>query len=460
MALERVLQKLGHHVVCADDGYWGLKAVQEQGPFDVVMLDICMPGIGGIELLERIGELSPHSTVLMMTGNASVETAVKSLKLGAFDYLSKPFDDIFRVCQDDIGRAFEASRHRRAATASADLVSSELSTGAFEGMIGDSPQMVRVYELVSAVAPTDASVLLQGETGVGKELIARAIHQRSARRDKPFVPLNCAALPADLLESELFGHEKGAFTGAHTAKRGLFEAAHNGTIFLDEIAEMPVALQAKLLRVLQEGEVRPVGSAHSRKVNVRVIAATHQNLRECARTHHFREDLYYRIAVVTIPVPPLRDRPGDVRLLAESFVKDFVPLRGGLKSLTQDTLTKLEGFNWEGNVRELRNVIESAVIFSRGECILPSDLPDYIQQAGRHVAVPGVHPDLIGMDFIEAKQRAVTDFETRYLKALLSKTEGNISQAAREAGMDRSNFRRLLKRHKVSYDSDQGFLPE
>jgi two-component system response regulator HydG len=449
-ALERVLTTLGYSVTSAEDGYWAMRKLVEEGPFDVALLDIRMPAMDGMEVLERAVENYPLTSVVMMTGQATVETAVRSLKLGAFDYLSKPFSDIWEVCEVRVGRAVEYSRHLRSASFAAERVVSELesSEGEFEGMIGTSPEMIHVYEMISGVAATSASVLIQGETGSGKELVARAIHLRSRRSGKAFVPLNCAALPPELLESELFGHEKGAFTGAHASKRGLFDEADGGTLFLDEIGEMPLALQAKLLRVLQEGEFRPVGSSRIHKVDVRILTATHQNLRMATAEGSFREDLFYRIAVVTIDVPSLRNRRQDIPMLAHHFLEilsEAAPHR--VEGFTREAMLSLVEFDWPGNVRELRNVIEGALIFTKSTHIELQDIPERAQRRPSKSPLPGLHPDLVGMVYVEAKQRAVHDFESFYVGALLERSMGNVSAAARAAGMDRSNFRRLLRRH-------------
>ena len=448
-ALTHALSAQGYEVTAAVNGQVGLDAVREDGPFDVALVDLSMPVIDGLSFLKQAQGLDPGMSVIMMTGHASVRTAVESLKLGALDYLTKPFEQIFAIGEQVLPRALEASRQRRSVT---ELVACELDErdGVFEGMIGRSEPIKRVYELIAGVAPTDATVLIQGETGTGKELVARAIHNRSARQEAPFVALNCAAVPSELLESELFGHEKGAFTNAVAAKKGLFEEANRGTLFLDEIAEMSPALQAKLLRVLQEGEIRRVGSSKTLQVDVRILAATHRDLREALKEGAFREDLYYRLAVVVINVPPLRERADDIPLLAGQFLREFSANFGRtLIGFDAEAMVKLQQHLWEGNVRELRNVVERSTIFARGHVIKQEHLPDELQAPS-----PTDHPRstttnasfLTSMEFIEAKQAALKNFERHYVHSLLERTEGNISQAAREAGMDRSNFRRLLKR--------------
>lgn len=454
LALRHILSPRGHQVTQAHDGTTALQILSEQGErFDLIMLDIRMPRPDGLTLLKTIKERHPHVSVLMMTGYGSVNTAVDALKLGALDYLSKPFDDIFKLCEEVIPHAIAQTRLARSSVQEGALVSLTLerSGGVFEGMVGRSKPMQRVYEMISGVAPTDAPVLIHGETGTGKELVARAIHARSERAKGPFVPVNCAALPSELLESELFGHERGAFTGATRDKPGLFEVAHKGTLFLDEIAEIPIDLQPKLLRVLESGELRRVGSERVRQVDVRICAASHASLREQVRQRRFREDLYYRLAVVTIDVPALRERGDDVTLLAQRFLEDYAQRTGRpVAHMEPDAVEMLNRHEWPGNVRELRNVIERTLIFTRGLAIHMLDLPEEFHDASRPQAAPPVE-DLTHLHFNQAKQRAVQAFEEVYLRAILERTAGNISQAAREAGMDRSNFRRLLKKLDMDY---------
>ena len=454
LALQKLLCAMGHEVECASDGPSGLAQVKRGRPFDLIMLDHRMPGLSGLEVLEAIKGHDPKVSVLMMTGFATVETAVKAIKLGALDYLTKPFEDIFKVCGEVARHAIRQTRLARSAARQGQAVTAELARcgGTFEGMVGRSQGMKRLYEFISGVAPTDATVLVQGETGTGKELVAKGIHNRSPRRKNPFVPINCAALPESLLASELFGHKKGSFTGALWDKKGLFEAADGGTLFLDEVAEIPLELQAKLLRVLEEGEIRRVGEVASRRVDVRVVAASHRPLRDLCREGVFREDLYYRLAVVTIRVPPLRERLGDIPQLAQHFLHAFVARTDrDLKGFEVEALEALRLRSWEGNVRELRNVLERTFIFARSPTIAARDLPEETRDRMRTWSErAGLEAQASPLHFIAAKQQAMEAFEVRYLTELMERTEGNISRAAREAGMDRSNFRRLLKKLQIA----------
>ncbi len=452
VALERVLGAAGHRVTRVMTGQQGLEAFERCGPFELVMLDIRLPGPDGMALLERFKTLDPHLSVLMMTGFASVDTAIKALKLGALDYLTKPFDDIFKLADEAVTHAIAQTRLARATANQCKAVTLELERagGIFEGMVGRSQSMQRVYEMIVEVAPTDVTVLIQGDTGTGKELVATAIHSRSSRSRGPFVPINCAALPAELIESELFGHEKGVFTSAHQARPGLFEVAHGGTLFLDEVAELPLELQAKLLRVLEHGEVRRLGASRPRFVDVRVIAATHKPLRELIHQRLFRSDLFYRLAVVTLAVPALRHRPGDIPLLANHFLHAH-QRRGdkiALEGFDNSALEVLCRHDWPGNVRELRNVLERAFIFAQGPLIHAMDMPEDVN-ASPQAWFETRPEELTTLHFKQAKQQAIEAFEQRYLTEVLRRNDGNITRAAHQAGMDRSNFRRLMK--KISH---------
>jgi transcriptional regulator with GAF, ATPase, and Fis domain len=308
--------------------------------------------------------------------------------------------------------------------------------------------MKRVFELVEGVAYSSSTVLIQGESGTGKELVARAIHHRSPRRSRPFVAVNCSALTDTLLESELFGHEKGSFTGASSAKRGLFEVADGGSIFLDEIGEVPAPTQVKLLRVLQEGEMKRVGSNEIRRVDVRVIAATNADLDKARREGAFREDLYYRLNVITIDLPPLRDRSGDIPLLALHFLRKYTSRANKqIDSIQPEAMELLERYGWPGNVRELENVVERAVVLGRGDEVAESDLPDGLRGPGP--ARRDSATALTDLPYRKAKEIAVSEFERRYVQEVLSQSEGNVSQASRRAGMDRSNFRRVMKKYDI-----------
>ncbi|MDY7230415.1 sigma-54-dependent transcriptional regulator [Hyalangium rubrum] len=444
-AVTSILQREGYPVVAVDDAVEGLAAAKDPS-IDVAVLDINMPHLSGMDLLKAIKAERPDVEVIMMTAYATVETAVEAVKAGAYDYLTKPFENI-----DDLSLTVGKAAERKALKDRTRALEEALTARSqFEDLIGQSSQMRAVFKLVETVSHSTATVLIQGESGTGKELVARAIHYRSARKDKPFVAINCSALTETLLESELFGHMKGAFTGATGNKKGLFEAADGGTIFLDEIGDVPPATQVRLLRVLQEGEVKRVGANEPVKVDVRVIAATHVDLTRAKEQGKFREDLFYRLNVITIDLPPLRDRPEDVPLLAHHFLKMYAAkLAKKVTGFTPRAMEALTVNRWTGNVRELENVIERAVVLTSNEVLDVEDLPPGFQespQAGSPVEVFS----LAHLPYAQAKRLAMRAFERRYLTALLERNNNNVSSAARAAGVDRSNFRRLLKQYEVA----------
>ncbi len=443
-ALERLLGRAGAHVVTMESGLEAVAAIGEE-EIEIALLDIKMPHIGGLDLLRSIKEAHPDVEVVMMTAHATIETAVQAVKAGAYDYLTKPFPDVSEVVQV-VQRAVERRRlqqQNRRLQAALDAKES------FEGIVGGSAAMKEVFELVESVAYSSSTVMVTGESGTGKELVARAIHYRSPRRDGPFIPINCTAMPETLLESELFGHVKGAFTGATVTKKGLFEAADGGTLFLDEVGDLPASIQAKLLRVLQEGEVRKVGGNETVKVDVRVIAATHVDLDAARREGRFREDLYYRLNVIEIHLPPLAERLEDIPVLAHHFLKKFCEKEGkAIEGFTTGAMEVLTGYRWPGNVRELENVVQRAVVLCRGEAVDVEDLPKELTRQ----AEEGPSPEsaaLSRLPFSKAKELATEAFEKRYLEAVLRRAGGNISEASRLAGMDRSNFRRVMKRYQL-----------
>ncbi len=416
-------------------------ALIEQWEPDVTVLDIRMPNISGIELLKEIKNKNLHTEVIMVTAYATVETAVEAVKSGAFDYLTKPFTNIDAVAV----QVLKAGRHRRLLQRNRELESMLDVRDSFEGLVGSSGPMKRVFELIEGVAYSSSTILLQGESGTGKELVARAIHHRSPRRTQDFVAVNCSALTDTLLESELFGHEKGSFTGATGTKRGLFEVASGGTLFLDEIGHVPMPTQVKLLRVLQEGELKRVGGNDTRKVDVRVIAATNVNLLQAVEGGQFREDLFYRLNVITILSPPLRERPSDIPLLALHFLRKHNKKAGkSIEGIAPDAMEALERNSWPGNVRELENIIERAVVLGRDQEVGLGDLPESLRGNSRTPAHIGTQ--MASMPYRKAKDIALGDFDRRYLTELLTQTGGNVSEASRRAGMDRSNFRRVLKK--------------
>lgn len=431
----------GYAVEEAEDGARALSLVATR-PYDVVVTDIRMPGASGFELLAAVKARDPATEVVMMTGYATVQDAVRAMKQGAFDYLEKPFDP-----DAALGVVARAAEHKRLADA-ARLAVAPGEEDAFHALVGRSPPMRGVYRLLEKAAAVDATVLLTGETGTGKELAARAVHYHSQRRERRFVPVNCGALPAELVESELFGHARGAFTGAATAKAGLFEEAQGGTLFLDEVGELPLPAQVKLNRALQEKEIRRVGDTRPIPVDVRVIAATHRNLREEAREGRFREDLFYRLNVFAITLPPLRDRLEDVPLLAGHFLaKHARALRRTLRGFSPEALRTLAAQRWPGNVRELENVVERAVAVAGGDVVAPEDLPPDL--APRPPAAAGVRAALPYRDAVaEARDRVSRD----YLVALMTEFGGNVTRAAERAGVERESLHRLLRRYGLRSD--------
>ncbi len=442
-SLARVFTRRGYDVIVESEPLEGVLAAQQRQP-DVVLLDLRMPNVSGIEVLKDIKTRAPDIQVVMMTGDADVQSALAAIRNGAYDYLLKPFDDVNGV----VNVVRKALDHKQVIDRNRQLEQLVQGRGPEVGFIGDSPRMREIAALVQRVGPSKSTVLVQGESGTGKELVARAIHNCSERRGKTFVAVNCAAMTETLLESELFGHVKGAFTGAQNGKRGLFEAANGGTLFLDEIGDMPMSTQVHLLRALQVGEIRPVGSTETIKVDVRVVAATNVDLRQAITQGRFREDLFYRLNVINLVVPPLRDRPSDIPPLAYHFLRASAARASKrVDRIESRAMTALISCRWPGNVRELENTIERAVVLAQGNEICVEDLPAHVQSA-----VGGAESDamtLSGMPYVQAKKLALGAFNRSYLKGLLAKSNGNVTAAANLAGLDRSNFRRLLKQFSV-----------
>ena len=415
--------------------------------FEAAVVDIRLPGFTGLQLLEHLKRNDIHTEVVIMTGVGSVETAVHAMKKGAYDYLTKPFEDIERVAI-----VIEKSMERyRLVQKLRTYERKTFFENGYEGLVGKSRKMQEVFNILESIAPTTSTVLVLGESGTGKELVARAIHNRSQRKEKPFVVINCAAIPMHLLESELFGHRRGSFTGAVADKRGLFEEADGGTIFLDEIGEVPPAIQVKLLRILQEGEVRAVGEVgNARHVDVRLVAATNQDLVAAVREGRFREDLYYRLNVIGLTLPPLRERAVDVPLLAYHFLHKVTErMKKRIDKISVDALQALAHYSWVGNVRELENVIERAVVLAAGDSIGAQDLPARILGESFYLGAEDSEAGLTKFPYQEAKDRALAAFNRAYLTALLKEAAGNISFASERAGMDRSNFKKLMKRYAI-----------
>ena len=428
--LRDVLEEHGYKVTLAQNGQEALKNLRE-GEYPVVLTDLRMKGIQGIELLAEIKRSFPDTNVILMTAFGSVETALEAMKQGASDYLMKPVknDDLLRVTERSFREALlrsEINRLRRE-------VNKEYS---FNQILGKSKPMREIFDLIRRVADSPTNILITGESGTGKELVAKALHYNSERKNAAFVAVNCAAIPEQLLESELFGHMRGAFTDAKVDKRGLFEEAAKGTLFLDEISELPLMLQAKLLRAIQEKEIRRLGANRPIAVDTRLIAATNLNLSEEVKAKRFREDLYYRLNVIEMRLPPLRERREDIPLLVDAFLKKFGQARGkDVKGVSETTLALLIDYAWPGNVRELENVIERAVTLSRGDKILPDDLPATIQ---------GSRGDRRVLDEAAEKMHPLHEIEKEYIKKILEKMGGNKYQAAQVLGIDRKTLYRKL----------------
>jgi DNA-binding NtrC family response regulator len=432
----------GYSVTTASDGARALALLAEES-FDVVVTDLRMPGADGFQVLQATKQRSPETEVILMTAYASVSDAVEAIRQGAYDYLQKPFDPDAAVLV--VARALERKRLKEQA---ASLRREVQGVYGFANIIGKSPRMRDAFQQIEQAARHDITVLLLGETGTGKELVARATHYASARKDGPFVPVNCGALPSDLVESELFGHAKGAFTGAAGAKPGLFEEAQGGTLFLDEVGELPLPVQVKLNRALQEREIRRVGENAPTKVNVRVIAATHRDLKAEAQAGRFREDLFYRLHVFPVLLPPLRERREDVPLLAAHFLaKHCKAYQREVEVFEPEALRALVGYSWPGNVRELENVIERAIAVTACKRIALQDLPAELREPQGQGTLPA--EELAKMSYREAIDSARDAASRAYLVALLRSTGGNVTRAAERAVMERESLHRLLRKFGV-----------
>ncbi len=427
--LVEVLTREGYRVRTANGGQACVQAAQGE-PIDLALVDLRMPDLDGLGVLERLAALAPPVPVVILTAFATMDTAVEAIRAGAYDYLSKPFriEEIKLV----VRRALEAQRLVRENRQYRQELQGRYRV---ENLIGQSPGMVAIYKLVARVAGLDTTVLLEGETGTGKELVARAIHYASPRADARFVVVDCTALPDTLFESELFGHERGAFTGAVQSRRGLLEMAGAGTVFLDEIGELSLPLQAKLLRALQERVIRRVGGNESVPIDARVIAATNRDLRKRVEEGAFREDLFYRLNVVTITVPPLRERRQDIPLLAQHFLAKYAALTGKrVQALAPETLERLMAYDWPGNVRELEHALEHAVALASSEVLLPTDLPPAL--TGRPQPPPS----------LPARRMTLDELKRWYVQSVLEETGGNKVKAAEILGIDRRTLYRILER--------------
>jgi two-component system, NtrC family, nitrogen regulation response regulator NtrX len=438
-SLAGILEDEGYHTLAAADGVEALSLCARDLP-GLVLLDIWMPRMDGIETLQRLKELHPSLNVIMMSGHGTIETAVKSTKLGAYDFIEKPLSLEKVVVTVENALAMTRLKEENASLRGMVLRSHE--------MIGNSMSMQQLREQIRLVAPSNASVLITGENGTGKELVARSVHFHSPRRDKPFVEINCAAIPEELIESELFGHERGAFTGAVAQKKGKFDLADGGTLFLDEIGDMSLKTQAKVLRILQEKKFERVGGTRTVEVDVRIVAATNKLLEEEIRNGSFREDLFYRLNVVPFKVPPLRARRDDIPLLVDSFLNALCRRDGTeLKRIVPEALEAMKRYDWPGNVRELKNIVERLVIMTPGGTITENHLPDYLRVEGNGREAGGGRLDSVLE--LSSLREAREEFEREFIIQKLEENDWNVSKTAEAIELERSNLHRKIKSYGI-----------
>jgi two-component system response regulator AtoC/two-component system nitrogen regulation response regulator NtrX len=460
LALRGVLGREGYQVETASSGEEAMRLV-ETGKFHVVITDLNLRGVTGMQVLEHARRIDPDVAVIMITAYGSEKIAVQAMKLGAVDYVPKPFDndELRVVVRRVVEHVMLRREHRR-------LLEEVQGTYGFEQIVGRAPAMRRVFEVIDKVADADVTVLVRGESGTGKELVANALHYRSSRRHRPLVTMNCAALSRELVESELFGHERGAFTGAVARREGKFEAADGGTLFLDEVGDMPLETQAKLLRAIQEKQFERVGGNASITVDVRLIAATHHDLEAAVKAGRFREDLYYRLRVVEVVLPPLRERREDIPLLIDRFLKDAAArFARPVRSLTGEALRACVAHEWKGNVRELKSAVEQALLLAPGPELTPADLlgaadvAAYVAANGASSADTADAPAAAG-SFRAAKEQAVANFERDFLLQALRRHAGNITKAAEEIGIYRQNFQQKMRELGITVDDAVGNQPD
>ena len=441
ISCQRFLNSKGYRTAVAANGEEALEQVQEEGPH-LVITDLKMPGMDGMELLRQIKEINSEIQVLMMTAYSTIEDAVMAMRLGAVDFVPKPFtpDHLLIVVEKALAERDLREENRN--------LKRQLNTQySFDNIIGKSLAMSRIFEAIKKIADTNINVLVCGASGTGKELIARSIHANSSRNSYPFLPLNCGALPEHLVESELFGYEKGAFTGANRSKPGLLESAHRGSFLMDEVSELPPALQVKFLRVLEDGKFRRLGSNQEREVDIRLICATNRDLEKQVDAGAFREDLFYRINTFTLTIPPLKERPDDIPLLVDHFLHRYKEqVHKEVEGLSPETMELLKNHEWKGNIRELEHVLQHALVLTSGPYIQPQDLPRNVQKAPPREALSQTYLEL---PFKEAKERLIEDFERRYIREVLGKYEGNISRSATHSGIDRRSLHRLLAKYQI-----------
>ncbi len=444
-SVKRILEEENYEVEIALSGFEAFDKMATN-PFDIVITDLKMPGIDGMEVLRRIRREYPNTIIIMITGFSTVETAVEAMKLGAFDYIPKPFTP------DEVSVVVKKAVEQKNLLLENIYLRQELQEKyGFDNIVGKSKKMQDIYRIISKVAPTDSTVLIYGQSGTGKELIARAIHFNSPRKDRQFVPVDCAVLSENLLESELFGHIKGSFTGAITTKPGLFEIADGGTVFLDEVGNISLSIQAKLLRVLQEREFTPVGGTKSKKVDIRLIAATNKDLEKMIKEGTFREDLYYRINIVPIYLPPLKEREEDIPLLAIHFLRKYSEQMGKkIKGFSAEAMEKLMRYSWPGNVRELENVIERTVVMIEEDMVRPEHiiLPDQHRQDELHIRIPMTSEELKEIKK-QLREKAVEEIERAFIINALERNQWNVTKASEEVGMLRPNFQALMRKYNI-----------
>ena len=449
--LQRILTAEGYEVETVSNGRAALDRL-DQERFKLLVTDLKMPGMSGLEVLESIRTRQPELPVVLITGYAAIDNAVEAMKNGATDYLAKPFSN-----EEIINKVKNAIKTRAVLIDDIYLWREMNETHGFDKLIGDSREMKQLYQRIMQVAPTDSTVLISGESGTGKELVARAIHEHSPRRLQPFVTIDCTSLAESLLESELFGHVKGSFTGAIQTKRGLFEVADGGTLLLDEVGNISLTTQAKLLRVLQERVVTPIGGTKPIAINIRLVAATNVKLQEMIKQGTFREDLFFRLNIIPIELPPLRERKGDLMLLASKFLKRFAEENGKeIRGFSPDVIEQLEHYNFPGNVRELENLIERAVVLSHSDFLQRQDL----EMPGDERTTSLSADNTVPLDASELKARkrllreeAVVPLERAFLLSALDRNDWNITRAAEEVGMQRPNFQAMLKKQGISIRS-------
>jgi DNA-binding NtrC family response regulator len=446
MVLYRILKKEGYEVAVSKSAKEGIENLSKEMP-GILLTDIYLPDGTGLEVLERAMSLSKEVDVIVMTANATVESAIRAMKMGARDYLLKPFNMDELILH--VKKIFDC---RALKTENLFLKGELKSKYNFSEISGKSPRMQELFSVIASVANSRSSILIQGESGTGKELIARAIHFGGNRAEKMFVPINCSAIPENLLESELFGHLKGAYTGATESKRGLFEYADQGTLFLDEIGDLSHALQAKLLRVLEDGRIRRVGDHKEIDNDARIVAATNKEISDLIRKGAFREDLYFRLAVIPIRIPPLRERTEDIRLLADHFIRRFNDGRKPVIRIGREAMEALMLYGWPGNVRELRNLIERLSILKAGTTIAPEDLPAEFHSPEALTA----RTEGRGLDYQAAKQKVLEEFHRRIVANALKEHGGNVSKSSESMGLDRGNFQRIMRRYGLQSSDYRG----